>query len=322
MLSPPFARHRVMWWLIKRSQPSICIALLIVASLIALSKSTFAIPPFGTSLAGLCTASHSLVRFPRGYGPQPLYSAEVSISCAGSKLSESIKRFGVRRVELVQTADLPPSAGESFSFRVNNVDIYAKGANMIPLHVFPVQETGARYQSFLDSAVAANMNCIRIVRASSAALPNLTSLKWGGGRYPIEDFYDLCNQYGLLVWHDLMFACSLYPADPGFLSNVAAEVKYQLRRLSRHPCILIYTYNNENEELLHNDWLKVGADKERLLLDYSRLFCDTIHPLVLLHAPNVPTMPSSPSNGHNRWGNPAQPDRGDMHYWGVWHGTA
>ena len=131
----------------------------------------------------------------------------------------------------------------------------------------------------------------------------------------------MCDRMGLLLWHDLMFACSLYPADQAFLENVREEVKYQLRRITGHPCILIYTYNNENEELIYNDWLKVGANKERFFIDYVHLVCDTIHPVVSQEDPVTPTMPSSPSNGHNKWGNPAAPNMGDIHYWGVWHGN-
>eukprot|EP01122_Echinamoeba_exundans_P006537 TRINITY_DN185_c0_g2_i3.p1 TRINITY_DN185_c0_g2~~TRINITY_DN185_c0_g2_i3.p1 ORF type:complete len:606 (-),score=59.78 TRINITY_DN185_c0_g2_i3:53-1870(-) len=246
-------------------------------------------------------------RYPRLYGAQHLYTLEVILLKEKNLFSIISKQFGCRNVELVREKDSSLlDCGESFFFKVNSVPIYCKGANMIPLHVFTTKETAQEYKIILDSAVAANMNCLRV---------------WGGGRYPPDEFYDLCDSMGILLWHDLMFACSLYPADKEFLENVKEEVRYQTRRISGHPSLLIYTYSNENEELIYNDWLKVGSNRERFFIDYVHLVCDTIHPTLSAEDPYTPSMPSSPSNGHNKWGNPARPDIGDIHYWGVWHGN-
>jgi beta-mannosidase len=118
-----------------------------------------------------------------------------------------------------------------FGFRVNGRLIFAKGANWIPAHAFDERRERADYEALLRSALDANMNMIRI---------------WGGGVYEGSAFYDLCDEAGLLVWQDFMFACCLYPADRAFLDSVEAEARYQVRRLRHHACLALWCGNNES----------------------------------------------------------------------------
>eukprot|EP01125_Pyxidicula_operculata_P013361 TRINITY_DN442_c0_g2_i1.p1 TRINITY_DN442_c0_g2~~TRINITY_DN442_c0_g2_i1.p1 ORF type:complete len:891 (+),score=137.38 TRINITY_DN442_c0_g2_i1:120-2792(+) len=268
--------------------------------------------------------------YPTGYGEQNLY--EVSLAVDGFENTKLKKIVGLRRVELVCTED-EDKKGESFYFRINGISVYSKGANWIPLHCFSTKVTNDQVRKMIDNVKKANMNTIRI---------------WGGGDYESDFFYEYCDIQGILVWQDLMFACSLYPADKEFLENVSREITQQVRRLSSHPSILVICGNNENEEALYNKWLKSDDSKSRgmepLIVDYHKLFIDTIYPIVQkeLHVENVepydasnnkerltiqnknlliPYWSSSPSNGMNQWMNPALQERGDIHYWGVWHGS-
>lgn len=119
-----------------------------------------------------------------------------------------------------------------------------------------------------------------------------------------------------MLWHDAMFACACYPADKKFLENVAAEIRYQTRRLSNHPCIVLWCANNENEEGLF--WYdEVQKNRDRYVVDYARLYYDTIQRVIEEEDPFKPFWPSSPSNGVQEWGNCRAQNRGDIHYWGA-----
>ena len=149
--------------------------------------------------------------WPAGYGEQPLY--KLAIAVAGDRVE---KRLGLREVELITEED---ERGLGFKFCVNGLDIFAKGANWIPCDALPARQTRAALDELLTSAAAAHMNMIRV---------------WGGGQYESEDFYDLCDEKGLLVWQDFMFSCSTYPATKEFLASVEQEARYQVKRLRDH----------------------------------------------------------------------------------------
>ncbi|KXA91345.1 glycoside hydrolase family 2 [candidate division MSBL1 archaeon SCGC-AAA259D18] len=237
--------------------------------------------------------------WPVGYGEQNLYEMEVSIA-DGEEEDRATKKIGFRELELVRE---PDEEGESFSFRVNGVPIYAKGANWIPADSFYGRMSQKRYESLLESALEANMNMIRV---------------WGGGIYELEDFYQFCDENGILVWQDFMFSCALYPANEEFLENVGKEVKYQVRRLSDHPSIALWCGNNENEEFVE-EWLE-GVDEEKvedLKKDYKKLI-STIRGAVEKGNPSGNFWPSSPSSDGKSI--PTDPSIGDSHYWEVWHG--
>ncbi len=209
-------------------------------------------------------------------------------------------QIGLRTVELRQEAD---AWGRSFTFVVNGVPIFAKGANWIPADSFPTRVTGEQLERLLASAAAANQNMLRV---------------WGGGYYEDERFYDLCDRYGILVWQDFMFACAIYPLDdPAFLENVREEVIQNVRRLRHRACLALWCGNNEMETA----WVNWGWDKpERRDLKAAdqRFFYDLLPGWVRGEDPDHAYWPSSPSSGMP-FEAPGSHAAGDDHLWQVWH---
>ncbi|MFB6202381.1 MAG: glycoside hydrolase family 2 protein [Halorhabdus sp.] len=236
--------------------------------------------------------------WPHGYGDQPLYDLEVTVS-DGETEHTVTDRLGFRNVELVVE---PDEAGTSFYFEVNDTPIFAKGANTIPIAPMYGDVTPERYEHLVRSATEANMNMLRV---------------WGGGYYENEAFYDLCDEYGILVWQDFMFSCSLYPADDEFLETVEDEVRYQIRRLANHPSIALWCANNENEEALHN-WFVDHEAHENHVADYEKLYVDTVERVARQEDPSRAYWPGSPSSGPDE-DDPYIFEMGDIHYWDVWH---
>jgi beta-mannosidase len=234
--------------------------------------------------------------WPAGFGEQPLYALGARVGGAGAR-----KLIGFRRLEVITEDD---AAGRSMLFRVNGVDVFSKGANWIPCDALPSRQTPERYESLLDAAVRANMNTLRV---------------WGGGQYERELFYELCDRKGLLVWQDFMFSCAAYPATPGFLAEVEAEVRHQVRRLQDHPCLSLWCGNNEDLGAL--TWFpETRASRDRYLVDYDRLNEGVVGRLVRELDPGRAWWPSSPSAGPGDYSDNWHDDRrGDMHYWSVWH---
>jgi beta-mannosidase len=234
--------------------------------------------------------------WPNGYGEQHLYDLVVSV---GSHAVQ--KRIGLRTLTVVNRED---AAGLSMTFRVNGVDMFCKGANWIPFDALPSRQTERRLDHLLASAAAANMNMLRV---------------WGGGQYESDAFYSLCDSKGLLVWHDMMFSCSLYPATPGFLANVEREIRHQVKRLRDHPCIALWCGNNEDVGAL--TWFPESRrNRDRYLVDYDRLNEGVIGRVVDECDRDRGFWPSSPSAGRGDYSDNWHADgRGDMHYWSVWH---
>ena len=190
------------------------------------------------------------------------------------------------------------------AFCVNGRDIFCKGANWIPLDAFPARLTKNRYQQLLQDAVDANMNMIRL---------------WGGGLYEHDCFYEYCDEKGLLIWHDCMFSCSLYPADPRFLANVEQELRYQIPRLQYHPSIALWCGNNEDLGAI--GWYEESRNnRDRYVIDYDRLNEGVVGRVIRELDPSRTWWPSSPSAGpddfSDNWHNDS---KGDMHFWSVWH---
>ena len=234
--------------------------------------------------------------WPAGYGDQSLYELKIQ---AGD--DSAAKRIGFRELETVVRDD---ARGRSLTFRINGRDIFCKGANWIPVDALPARQSDAAYRARLESARDANMNMLRV---------------WGGGQYESAEFYDLCDELGLLIWHDFMFACSTYPADPLFLANVSEEVVHQVKRLRDHPSIAIWCGNNENLGAL--TWFaETRRFRDRYVVDYDRLYEGTIGDLVESVDPTRTYWPSSPSGGRGDYSDNWHDDtKGDMHYWSVWH---
>ena len=207
-------------------------------------------------------------------------------------------------IKFIQQKD---SIGTSFYFEKDGKPIYAKGANWIPGDVFLPRLTKADYRTMLLSAKNAKMNMLRV---------------WGGGVYESDDFYDLCDSLGIMVWQDFMFAGGMYPGDEAFINNVREEVKYQINRLKHHPCIVLWCGNNEVEEAWKNwGWQNQfnlhGSDSAKVWNDYKRLFQDSLKKWVDEFDGTRPYVSTSPKNG---WGHKESFTEGDSHYWGLWWG--
>lgn len=233
--------------------------------------------------------------WPVGLGPQTLHDLEVRVGDAVAR-----RRIGLRTVELVSEKD---AAGLSFGLRVNGVPVFARGANWIPADALAGRITEEKTRALLQSAVAANMNMIRV---------------WGGGRYEPDSFYDACDELGLMVWQDFMFACNLYPSTPDFLREVDAEVREQAARLHHHACLALWCGDNELVGAL--DWFEESRkDRDRYLVSYDRLN-RTIETALKETVPDANWWPSSPSTGPLSFGDAWHDDSsGDMHMWSVWH---
>lgn len=236
--------------------------------------------------------------WPAGQGEQPLYDLAVTArDAAGRDLGTVTKRIGLRTVVL----DCHPDQwGESFQFVVNGRPIFIKGANWIPADSFVTRLDRAAYARDLRAAVLANMNCMRV---------------WGGGIYESEDFYDLCDELGLLVWQDFMFACNLYPADEAFLASVKTEAEQQVARLHHRACLALWCGNNELVQLN----LPALESTPVLKAGYLALFHELLPAAVTAHDGATCYRPSSEWRGDFTSGHHHGENRGDTHYWDVWH---
>ncbi len=235
-----------------------------------------------------------------GLGEAHLYPVEVSLKNEDAQLGKVRRQLGVRTLELVQE---PDSFGRSFYFRLNGVPVFAKGANYIPSHIFTQLQTPAIYERLIGDALAANMNMLRV---------------WGGAVYEDDYFYDLCDQNGILVWQDFMFACALNPADSLHLENIRKEADFQVRRLRHHASLALWCGNNENLIAWHRWGWKTAYSPEvsnQMWADYERIFYTILPTAVGAYNPQISYWPSSPQAFGNEL-----PDRktGDEHDWTVW----
>ncbi len=237
--------------------------------------------------------------WPRGYGSQPLYSVCAELySHDGILLDVWEKKIGLRTMTVNTDAD---EWGNRFAHEVNGVCIFAMGADYIPEdNLFP-RITKERTGELLKAAAIANHNCIRV---------------WGGGYYPDDYFYDCCDELGLLVWQDFMFACASYELDEEFDQNIRAEISENVRRIRHHASLALWCGNNEMEtQTLDRCW----KPSKKQTADYIKLYEYIIPSIVKKEDPDAFYWPSSPSSGGS-FDNPWDENRGDMHYWDVWHG--
>ncbi len=244
--------------------------------------------------------------YPNGAGEQKLYNVEVQLRHENKTFSRSQTRIGLRTVEVVQEAD---TVGRSFYLKVNDRPMFMKGVNYIPQDVFLDRVSRDQYKYLIESAAKANMNMIRV---------------WGGGIYEKDIFYELCDEYGILVWQDFMFACSMYPGDEAFLENVKKEAVYQVKRLRNHPSLALWCGNNESLVAWYNwGWKQNAIDKQgqeiadKIWNDYETIFHKILLEAVKEHDPDKFYWSSSPQA---ETGVPENYTSGDVHYWGVWWG--
>lgn len=244
--------------------------------------------------------------WPNGMGDQPLYVVTIELRNNGQLIHEQSERIGLRTVELITDKD---DAGNTFHFRVNGRPVFMKGANYIPQDSFLDRVTPEKYNHVIQSAVDANMNMLRI---------------WGGGIYEKDIFYDLCDEKGILVWQDFMFACSMYPGDSLFLENVREEAADNVKRLRNHPSIALWCGNNENLSAWYRwGWKEkvVEEQGEEVANKLWKAYEDVFHnilPSVVRQEDGKRAYWSSSSSA--AMGVPDNLTQGDLHYWGVWWG--
>lgn len=243
---------------------------------------------------------------PNGWGNPNLYDVKITLQKDKKNIDEKSEKIGLRTVELIQEKN---EKGKSFYFKVNGKPMYAKGTNWIPGDSFSPRMTKEKYQKLIKDCKEANMNMIRV---------------WGGGIYEDDEFYKACDENGILVWQDFMFAGSFYPADKNFQRNVEMEVKDQIERLQNHPSLALWCGNNEIDEAIVNwgyqkQFKYSKEDSLQVWKDYKKIFHEIIPNAIQKYASRDKQIywPSSPSIG---WGHKESLTKGDSHYWGVWWG--
>jgi beta-mannosidase len=247
--------------------------------------------------------------YPVGYGAQSRYRFSAVIRTGREVAAQAQIKTGLRSVELRR---VPDQWGKSFEFVVNGIAVFGKGADVIPFDSFPNRVTPEVHRKILQAARDANMNMLR---------------EWGGGYYESDDFYDICDELGLLVWQEFAFGGDMIPGDVAFQENVRREAVDQIKRLRDHPSIVIWCGNNEVE----TGWYHWGDRQEfknsispetrdRVWQDYVIMFADILKSAVTEYTDPVPYWPSSPSADFEEI--PDNQHNGDMHYWQVWHAQA
>ncbi len=239
--------------------------------------------------------------WPHNIGDPYLYDVKV-IAKSGRTILDTFQfKKGIRKVKLITEKD---SLGSSFYFQVNGIPVYAKGANYIPQNSMQNKVSDQHYENLLNDVVDANMNMLRV---------------WGGGIYEDDVFYELCDEKGIMIWQDFMFACAMYPGDEAFLKNVELEAVENVKRLNHHSSIVLWCGNNESSEGWHRwGWQanRSEEEKEEIWKNYLKVFDSILPKTVKQWSGNVPYWESSPSYGR---GNPKYEFEGDAHDWWVWH---
>lgn len=237
--------------------------------------------------------------WPNELGQAHLYDCQLKIRRDSVVFAEKNWKTGIRTIRLIQEKD---DFGRSFYFEVNGKAFFCKGANYIPPDI--ISYSTNRIEQLINDAVSSHFNMIRV---------------WGGGQYEQDYFYELCDQHGIIVWQDFMFACAMYPGDSLFLNNVRNEATYQLKRLSKYACLGLWCGNNEMNEAWHHWGWKDQFNKsgqENIWGDYQKLFKNILPQEVSHLSPQTSYHESSPMFGR---GNSKFNTHGDAHDWGLWH---
>ncbi len=238
--------------------------------------------------------------WPNGYGGQPLYTVKVTLYADGEPVDVWERRIGLRTMTMRIRKD---EWGECFAHEVNGVAVFAMGADYIPEDHLLGRVSLQTTRKLLEQCVAANHNAIRV---------------WGGGYYPEDWFYDICDELGLIVWQDFMFACAVYELTPQFKENIRREFIDNVRRLRHHASLGLWCGNNEMEMFVEegHHWVT----KKTEVRDYVIMYEQLIPEVLAEYDPQTFYWPASPSSG-GAFDEPNSPDRGDVHYWAVWHGN-
>ncbi|MGO8950367.1 MAG: beta-mannosidase [Ktedonobacterales bacterium] len=236
--------------------------------------------------------------WPHGYGSQSRYRLVAGMCHQGVVIEQRTLQLGLRRLQLLQE-DAPGEAGKSFRFEVNNTPIFCGGANWIPADMMLARVSADRYRAYLRQAVDAHMVMIRV---------------WGGGIYETDIFYDICDELGLLVWQDFLFACGIYPAHETFLQSVRSEAECAIRRLRHHPSLALWCGNNEDYDIAGQQGRPLSGPVTESFP--ARIIYEELLPELCARLdPARPYWPGSPYAGADS----NDPDEGDRHVWNVWH---
>lgn len=239
--------------------------------------------------------------WPNDYGDQPLYIVRTTLLDEdGTSLESITRRIGLRTLTISQEKD---EWGNEFAFCVNGVKIFTRGGNYIPDDCLYTRITEKKLDYILESCRRAHFNCVRV---------------WGGGYYPSDAFYGLCDEKGLIVWQDLMYACNVYDVTDAFAENCRQETYDNVRRLRHHASLGLWCGNNEIE-FAWDHWGDFQKETPYLRADYIRLFEEVLPKAVQEADGETFYWHSSPSSG-GCFDNPDDANRGDTHYWDVWHG--
>lgn len=261
--------------------------------------------PETTATEQVITIEHPQLWWPNGLGKQPLYRVTVRLAAGDTR----VWRIGLRTMTVSREKD---EWGEEFCHVVNGMKVFAMGADYIPEDNILARVTPERTRRLLEDCKAANFNAIRV---------------WGGGYYPDDAFYDICDELGLLVWQDLMYACAFYDLTPDFERSIRVETHQNVARLRHHASLALICGNNEMEMFMagansalinHRTWEFVPTYPHHVT-DYVKMFEYILPAIVKETAPQTYWWPASPSSGGN-FDAPNDENRGDNHYWDVWHG--
>lgn len=251
----------------------------------------------GDTITNECVISSPVLWNVRGYGKQALYMIRAMLYSDGEPVDIKEFNIGLRTVEVCRA---PDAVGEEFCFKVNGIKIFAMGANYIPEDNILPNRSLERTKRLLQSCAAANFNMIRV---------------WGGGIYPDDSFYDICDRLGILVWQDFAFACAVYDANTDFSKNIRQEFIDNVKRLRNHPSLAMWCGNNEIESAIMYWGIPVTEEQKQ---GYLRIFEKLIPNVVKHYDPQRYYHPSSPSSGGG-FSDPSSDVKGDTHYWAMWH---
>ncbi len=262
---------------------------------------THTLPVSGPQLTQNVEITAPQLWWPHGYGDQPRYHVQTTLWSGEQRCDERMLRLGLRRVELVRRP-LQDVEGESFFFRINNTPIFCGGVNWIPADLFLTRPSEETYRTWLTLAIDANMVMVRV---------------WGGGIYEMDSFYEICDELGLLVWQDFMFACGLYPADMEFQESIRLEAEAQVTRLRRYSSVVLWCGNNEDYWISrltghYTPSVPPGSDTQ---FPARTIYEQLLPELCARLDPTRPYWPGSPYGGAD----PNGGTQGDRHVWEIWN---